>query len=71
MELQCVNRCGNLTDTPDSDMCETCRDIVENVKKYKVTWQNDKIEFFKLTEFEADNLKMVAYVKSVVVLNET
>lgn len=25
MEIECVNKCGNLTDSPHSNKCESCR----------------------------------------------
>ena len=27
MEIECANKCGNLTDSPDSPFCETCREV--------------------------------------------
>ncbi len=27
MEIECINKCGNLTDSPNEKECETCREI--------------------------------------------
>ena len=27
MEIECVNKCGNLTDSPRFDKCESCREM--------------------------------------------
>lgn len=68
MEIQCVNRCGNLTDTPDSDMCETCREMSPQ-KFYDVVWQDGKSETLKLSPEQAVNLSMTSMIKSVVPVN--
>lgn len=35
MEIPCANKCGNLTDSPDSPFCETCRDVSIEDLQYK------------------------------------
>ena len=30
MEIECINKCGNLTDSPNENECETCREITIN-----------------------------------------
>ncbi len=69
MEIQCVNKCGNLTDSPDSDMCGTCREMSPQ-KSYTVVWQDGKIETLKLSPEQAVNLSMTSMIKSVVPVNE-
>ncbi len=68
MEIQCVNRCGNLTDSPDSDMCETCREMRPQ-KFYTVVWQGGRTERLKMAPEQAVELSMTNAIKSVVPVN--
>jgi len=65
MEIACINNCGNLTDSPDSNECVVCRELGDQRKKYSITWQSGKVEKMKLTPYQAGNLKETQFVKSV------
>lgn len=69
MEIHCVNNCGNLTDSPDSDKCVVCRELGDQREHYLITWQSGKKEKMKLTSYQADNLKETSFVKSVELAN--
>lgn len=66
VEINCENNCGNLTDSPDSPLCAVCRELGDQRKRYKITWQSNKVEILLLTPYQANNLKETKFVKTVV-----
>jgi len=44
MEIECINKCGNLTDIPESNQCATCRELHQIQPLIPISFKDVEIE---------------------------